>query len=65
MMAASRIATGSTKQQLYDAFMNEHLRLRIEMREVEEELIAGVVLDGLSGWRSIGNRLLPDEPDAK
>jgi len=56
---------GYTKQQLYDAFFNEHLRLRMEMREVEEELIADVVLDGLSGWCSKANRLLPDEPDAR
>ena len=56
---------GYTKQQLYDAFLNEHLRLRMEMREVEEDLIADVVLDGLSGWCSVSNRLLPDEPDAK
>lgn len=58
-------AQGVTKQQLYDAFFNEHLRLRMELREAEEELIADVILDGLSGFCSASSRLLPEEPDAK
>src|SRR5438874_275970 len=58
-------AEGATQQQLYDVFLNEHLRLRMENREVEEELIADVVLDGLSGWCSSSSRFFPDEPDAK
>ena len=59
------VAQGVTKQQLYDAFFNEHLRLRMESREVDEELIADVILDGLSGFCSAKSRLLPEEPDAK
>lgn len=58
-------AAGHGKQQLYDAFLNEHLRLRMEDREPEEELIADVVLDGLSGFCASSARLLPDEPDAR
>ena len=58
-------AQGVTKQQLYDAFLNEHLRLRMELRETEEELIADVILDGLSGFCGANRRLLPEEPDAR
>ena len=58
-------AQGVTKQQLYDAFLNEHLRLRMELRETEEELIADVILDGLSGFCGANRRLIPEKPDAR
>jgi hypothetical protein len=58
-------AQGVTKQQLYDAFLNEHLRIRMELREADEELIADVILDGLSGFCGASDRLFPEEPDAR
>lgn len=56
---------GHTNQKIYDAFFNEHLRLRMENREIEEELIADFVLDGLSGWGSKSARLLPNDAGTK
>ena len=44
--------------------MNEHLRLRMENRGTEEELIADVVLDGLCDWCSLAEHLWPDDPGA-
>ncbi len=49
-LTAELLAQGHGKSRLYDAFFNQYLRLRIENRELEEELIADYVLDPLSGW---------------